>query len=63
MFNRSFSLLKNNIEIKNGCKSDKIIRENLSEFQYAFKYVHETLIIVNKDYIVNQRRCWMVWKS
>ena len=47
IFNRSF--LKNNIETKDGCKFDKIIRENLWEFQYAFKYVHQTLIIVNKD--------------
>ena len=29
IFNRSFSFLKNNIEIKDGCKFDKIIRENL----------------------------------
>ena len=28
---------------------DEIIRENLWEFQYAFKYVHQTLIIVNED--------------
>ena len=41
--------LKNNIEIKDGCKFDKIIRENLWEFQYAFKYVHQTVTIVNKD--------------
>ena len=33
IFNRSFSFLKNNIEIKDGCKFDKIIRENLWEFQ------------------------------
>ena len=63
IFDRSFSFLKNNIGTKHGCKFDKIIRENLSEFQYAFKYVHQTLIIVSKDEIVNQRRCWMVWKS
>ena len=29
IFNCSFSFLKNNIEIKDGCKFDKIIRENL----------------------------------
>ena len=29
IFNRSFSFLKNNIETKDGCKFDKIIRENL----------------------------------
>ena len=46
IFNHSF--LKNNIETKDGCKFDKIIRENLSEFQYACKYVHQILIIVNK---------------
>ena len=28
---------------------DEIIRENLWEFQYAFKYVHQILIIVNED--------------
>ena len=49
IFNHSFSFLKNNIETKDGCKFDKTIRENLWEFQYAFKYVHQTLIIVNKD--------------
>ena len=31
IFNCSF--LKNNIEAKDGCKFDKIIRENLWEFQ------------------------------
>ena len=41
---------------------DKIIRENLWECD-ACKYVHQILIIVNKDKIVNQRRSWMVWKS
>ena len=30
-FNRAF--LKNNIETKSGCKFDKVIRENLWEFQ------------------------------
>ena len=49
IFNRSLSLLKNNIETKDVCKFDKIIRENLWEYQYAFKYMHQTLIIVNKD--------------
>ena len=29
IFNRSLSLLKNNIETKDVCKFDKIIRENL----------------------------------
>ena len=61
IFNRSF--LKNKIETKEACKFDEIIRENLWEFQYACKYVHEILIIVNKDEFVNQKRCWMVWKS
>ena len=59
--NRSF--LKNNIETKDGCKFDEIIRQNLWEFQKACKYKDQILIIVNKDKIVNQRRCWMVWKS
>ena len=35
VFNRAF--LKNNIETRDGCKFDKIVRENLWEFQYAFK--------------------------
>ena len=48
-FNHSFSFLKKKIETKDGCKFDKIIREIFWEFQYAFKYVHQTLIIVNKD--------------
>ena len=25
--------------------------------------MHQTLIIVDEDYTVNQRRCWMVWKA
>ena len=54
IFNCSFSFLKNNIEIKDGCKFDKSIRKNFWEYQYAFKYVHQRLIIVNKDYIVNK---------
>ena len=44
-----FSFLKNNFETKDGWKFDQIIRETLWEFQYAFKCVHQTLIIVNED--------------
>ena len=33
------------------------------EVQEACKYVHQILIIVNKNKIANQRRTWMVWKS
>ena len=61
IFNRSF--LKNNIEKKDSCKSDKVITENLREFHKACKYVHQLLLIVNEDMIGNERRCWMVWKS
>ena len=61
IFYRSF--LKNNIETKDSWKFDKIIKENLWEFHEAWKYVHQILLIVNKEKIVNERRCWMVWKS
>ena len=47
IFNRSF--LKNNIEAKDGCKFDKIVREIICEnFRQACKYVHQILTIVNK---------------
>ena len=48
------SPLKNNIEIKEGCKFDKIVRENLWEFPQACKYVHQILIIVNEDRLLNK---------
>ena len=60
-FNISF--LKNYIEKKDSCKSDKVIKENLWEFHEAGKYVHQILLIVNKDMVGNERRCWTVWKS
>ena len=55
IFNGCSSFLKNNIDTKDGYEFDKLIRENLGEFQYAFKYVHQTLTIVKKDKIINQR--------
>ena len=57
-FNHSF--LKNNIETKGGCRFDKVIREICEK---SCKYVHQILIIVNKDNTVNQRRFSMVWKG
>ena len=46
IFNRSF--LKNNIETKDGCKFDKIVREIICQFQQVCKYVHQILTIGNK---------------
>ena len=37
--------LKNNIETKDSCKFDKIVREIICEFQQARKYVHQILKI------------------
>ena len=56
IFNGSF--LKNNIEKKDSCKFDKIIKENLWKFHEACKYVYQILLIVNRDKVGNQRRCW-----
>ena len=39
IFNRAF--LKNNIETKDDCKFDEIVREIICEFQQACKYVHQ----------------------
>ena len=61
IFNRSF--LKNNIETNDSCKFDKNIKENLWGFYKARKYVHQILLKVNKDKIINEKRCWMVWNS
>ena len=41
----SGSCLKNNIETKDSCKFDKIVREIICEFQQARKYVHQILKI------------------
>ena len=41
IFNPSF--LKNNIETKDGGKFDKILKENVWEFQQACKCVHQIL--------------------
>ena len=41
IFNQSF--LKNNIETKDGGKFDKILKENVWEFQQAGKCVHQIL--------------------
>ena len=34
---------------KNSCKFDKVIKENLWVFHKACKYLHQILLIVNKD--------------
>ena len=45
VFNHSF--LKSNIETKDGCKFDKILRNGLWEFQQGCKYMHQILIVIN----------------
>ena len=59
--NRSF--LKNNIEERDSCHFDKVIKQNLSEFHEACKCLHQILLTVSKYKVGNKRRCWMVWKS
>ena len=61
IFNQSF--LKNNVEKRDSCKFDKVIKENLSEFHEGCKYLHQILLTVSKYKFGNQRRCWIVWKS
>ena len=34
---------------KDSCMFDKVVKENLWEFYEACKYVHQILLIVNKD--------------
>ena len=43
---------------KESCKFDKVVKENLWEFHETCKYVHQILLIANKDKVGNQRRCW-----
>ena len=61
IFNRSF--LKNNIEKRDSCKFDKVIKEILSEFHEACKYLHQILLLVSKYKVGYKRGCWMVCKS